>query len=286
MLVGLDSNGNRLYADTASKEDKCFCPYCDEQLILKKGQIRVPYFSHRVKSDCIYNTDKDYKSEWHIRMQNYFPRESLEVRFIDENTKERHIADVFLTRENIVIEFQHSPIQSDEFYSRSLFHINNGRKVIWVFDESKENPKENDKGRLRPEHYSSNNWIYKNLYFKWIRNPRSFLIKGLSIPNFYQNCAIYIYNGCEGDSIRRVLDQNDYFEYVLLSFKAIEFNKITNYIELTYDDSYWAKQEPYKSIIDEQNNKIRERNQRINERNKIAYQQLLNTRRNKRNFRF
>ena len=46
-------------------------------------------------------------------MQEYFPREACEMRFVDDETGEIHIADVFLEASNTVLEFQHSPISED-----------------------------------------------------------------------------------------------------------------------------------------------------------------------------
>ena len=86
MFVAVDKNDNRIYADLAKKGTECFCPVCNEKVILRKGKINKPHFAHVQDSDCSYGKDKDYKSEWHIRMQAYFPREFCEVRFVDEKT--------------------------------------------------------------------------------------------------------------------------------------------------------------------------------------------------------
>ena len=48
---------------------------------------------------------------------------------MDEKTGERHIADV-KTPKGLVIEFQHSPIQSEELRSRETFYDN----MIWIVD--------------------------------------------------------------------------------------------------------------------------------------------------------
>ena len=61
-------------------------------------------------------------------MQEYFPREACEVRFVDDETGEIHIADAFLEGSNTVLEFQHSPISEQEFLSRTIFHLKNGRR--------------------------------------------------------------------------------------------------------------------------------------------------------------
>ena len=45
------------------------------------------------------------------------------------------IADVYLKETNTVIEFQNSPIDCEEFERRTMFHVNHGRHVAWIFYE-------------------------------------------------------------------------------------------------------------------------------------------------------
>ena len=137
MFVAQDIEGNRLYADEYDEAVPCYCSICGESLIYKKGDIKRSYFSHKANTKCEWGLDKDSKSEWHIRMQEYFPKEAREVRFVDSKTGEQHIADVFVQKHNTIIEFQKSNIEPKEFIARTNFHINNGRRIVWVFDESR-----------------------------------------------------------------------------------------------------------------------------------------------------
>ena len=54
MLVGVSENDNRILARDASKESKFFCPSCQEQLILKKGNVKIHHFAHKAESTCLY----------------------------------------------------------------------------------------------------------------------------------------------------------------------------------------------------------------------------------------
>lgn len=47
---------------------------------------------------------------------------------------EKHRADICVEEKKMVIEFQHSPISSDEFERRCLFYTSAGYQLIWVFD--------------------------------------------------------------------------------------------------------------------------------------------------------
>lgn len=141
MYVALDKNGNRIYADDEQRYIECFCPACGEPLIHRKGTRKRVHFAHKQKTNCFMRLNKDYMSEWHIRMQSFFPKESREYRFKDNVTGEVHIADVFDWKTNTVIEFQHSPMHEEEYLSRTYFHLNNGRRIVWIFDESRESEK-------------------------------------------------------------------------------------------------------------------------------------------------
>jgi len=171
MLVAFDGNDNRIYADNivGQKDEKIdlFCPACRKPVILKDGEIRITHFAHKKKGDCTHGSDM---SEWHIRMQKYFPKENREVPFVDETTGEVHIADIYDEESGIVIEFQHSPISPEEFRSRTHFHINNGRRIVWIFDESKILKGKYDcHGKLQPKKVTrndtANNLLLKNIEF-------------------------------------------------------------------------------------------------------------------------
>ena len=142
-------NNKRIYADEALYEygkNKTYnCPCCNEKVILKAGNVKIPYFSHLANSDCIDDYDNEM-SEWHRYCQSLFPKEYREViitktytelypddlNCIGDMTKETHIADICY--KNYIIEFQHSPMDPDTFLKRTLFYTHAGYKLIWIFD--------------------------------------------------------------------------------------------------------------------------------------------------------
>lgn len=40
-------------------------------------------------------------------------------------------------------------IMREEYLSRTMFHLKEGRRIVWVFDETMEKPKPGDMGRSR-----------------------------------------------------------------------------------------------------------------------------------------
>ena len=238
MFVALDSQGNRLYADSGKRYTDCFCPECNEPVQHKIGKIRRPYFAHRVNSECSFGNDKDYKSEWHIRMQEYFPKECREVRFVNEQNGEVHIADVFLQESNTVLEFQHSPIKEEEFISRTAFHLNNRRRIVWLFDESttSDNPQY---GRFSEDDCEWERWPYKDKSFRWLRNPRRFLNKGPDIGRFYKVYSVCVFTGTEGDVFHRIIGEHAGFQYVTFSLHDIEMNDTLDIEEFFKSELAW-----------------------------------------------
>ena len=225
MYVAIDKIGNRIYADDEQRYMECFCPACGELLTHRKGSKKRAHFAHKQNTNCFMGLNKDYMSEWHIRMQSYFSKESREYRFQDMETGEIHIADVFDSETNTVIEFQHSPIHEDEYLSRTYFHLNNGRRIVWIFDESRENTKDGYKGRLKHDdlcvpcwNYGeiSLGWLYKEQSFKWMYTPRKFLSLGPKLTDYSDRYSVFVYTG-EENVVYRIISEEYNFEYITLS---------------------------------------------------------------------
>ncbi len=253
MLVAYDKDGNRIYANSEERYKECFCPECGRPLIHKKGEIKAPHFAHKVDANCPYGADKDSKSEWHIHMQELFPPESLEVRFKDVNTGELHIADVYLEQSKTVIEFQHSPISAEEFRSRTLFHANNGRRIVWVFDERGKEP-DLEFGRLRQEDDTSYQPCHTHLHFKWLRSPRKMLSSIVSNGNVLQanNYSVCVYYG-EEDIVHRLIREDFDYSEVVLSVHPIKLSETMNVDEFFIPESHWLSFSPWKEMIEERN---------------------------------
>lgn len=111
----------------ATKGAKGICPSCSAELIAKCGQVKINHWAHKGARNC--DPWWENETEWHRLWKNNFPRESQEICLIDEQTGEKHIADV-RTSHGLTIEFQHSFINQQERISRESFYKN----MIWVVD--------------------------------------------------------------------------------------------------------------------------------------------------------
>lgn len=252
MLVAADKQGNRLYAESSGKRyTECYCPVCGAPVVHKIGRVRRTHFAHRSDTNCYFGRDKDYKSEWHIRMQDYFPKEAQEFIFVDKETGEKHIADVFLKESNIVLEFQHSPIEEKEFWLRTIFHLKNKRRVVWLFDESVANQKSGYFGRFKPDDCAWEQWPYEDKCYKWLRKPRSFLAKINEFEKWHNFFSICVYTGNKGDVFHRIFREHIGFEYVTFSLHNIEMKTNIDAEEFFKPESYWQGQDPWKEIFEQ-----------------------------------
>lgn len=248
MLIAHDKDNNRIYANSGEQYKECYCPDCGNPVIFRNGSHNIPHFAHKADSECSYGKDKDSKSPWHIRMQEIFPVDSLEVRFHDEKTGELHIADVFLKESNTVIEFQHSPIEDEELVKRTRFHVSEGRRVVWIFDESKA---ESEYGRLKKSEIPLNGWPYDEFEFDWPRSPRKVLNAlhtGNQLDN-YGNLSICVYFGDEENTVHRIIRQELGFKEVVLSVHPIILQAAMDIDDFFRTDRYWLEQSPWKESV-------------------------------------
>lgn len=106
---------------------KGLCPGCSQPVTAKCGTRRIWHWAHLTKKTC----DRwwEPETEWHRLWKNNFPIEWQENIQHDNQSGEKHIADV-RTNHGLVIEFQHSHLDPQERIARESFYKN----MIWVID--------------------------------------------------------------------------------------------------------------------------------------------------------
>lgn len=107
------------------------CSLCGGEVFARCGPVRIAHWAHKSVDDCeTYSRDM---SAWHKGWQDKFPEAWREEPIIDLKIPERHRADI-LTAENLVIEFQHSPIDEEEQLAREKFYSSHSSGMVWVVD--------------------------------------------------------------------------------------------------------------------------------------------------------
>ena len=138
------ASGQRVEAYTGGRGT---CPACNGEVIAECGTYRVSHWAHRGIRDC--DTWAEKETDWHRAWKNNFPAECQEFVQRDGQSGEKHIADV-RTPHGLVIEFQHSHLDSLERAKRERFYGN----MVWVVDGTRlqrDYPRfDREKGALRP----------------------------------------------------------------------------------------------------------------------------------------
>lgn len=112
-----------------TKGAHALCPVCRQEVIARCGTKRIWHWAHQKDCQC---SDQwwENETEWHRRWKEEFPEDWREVVLQDDSTGEIHRADVKLQNSGLVLEFQHSAIDPQEFQSRVNFY----RNMVWVAD--------------------------------------------------------------------------------------------------------------------------------------------------------
>lgn len=106
------------------------CPCCAGELIAKCGQFKIHHWAHKDLKSC--DPWWENESEWHRQWKSYFPIERQECIFINQETGEKHIADVYSEKE-AVLEFQSYSIDPEEMRARENFY----KQLVWVINGQK-----------------------------------------------------------------------------------------------------------------------------------------------------
>lgn len=110
---------------TAEPKQRGVCANCGEEMIAKCGRTKAWHWAHKSREMC--DPWWENETEWHRAWKAEFPDDWQEVVNLDQNTGERHFADI-KSAHGLVVEFQHSPIKDEERISREEFYGD----MIWI----------------------------------------------------------------------------------------------------------------------------------------------------------
>jgi Competence protein CoiA-like family len=111
-------NNEKTKADRKNREMGAVCPFCNESVIARCGDINIWHYAHKVENNC----DWKEETEWHLDWKQRFPKECVEIK-IGNNR-----ADVYINGR--VYEFQNSAINTTDILMRQLAFP----KLTWIFN--------------------------------------------------------------------------------------------------------------------------------------------------------
>lgn len=136
MIIAESKAGIKVHAKTAERKTDYYCCLCKERVIFKKGQIKIPHFSHVHNSTCsVYSEGETWehlkgKSDLYDWLEKLGYNPELEVYIAEINQR----ADILLNwkAQLYAIEYQCSPISEREVIMRTQGYQSLGIKPIWI----------------------------------------------------------------------------------------------------------------------------------------------------------
>ena len=135
-----------------------------------------------------------------------------------------------------------------------MFHLNEGRRIVWLFDESWKNSDEEsynrkyyNNGKLAQFHNKQARGPYRLKSFRWLYR-RKFVEEGPSSVD-QPNYCVCVYSGAEGDIFHKIVSQRE--DIIIVSLHDIAMSNELNIEEFFTPEKYWQDQEPWKSQFKE-----------------------------------
>ena len=114
-----------------------YCPICQESLIMKAGEIRIPHFAHKKNSDCTSGFSEP-ESHQHLEgkrhLNEFFIRQGLEPSLEHYLPAIRQRPDLlvnFMGR-TYAVEYQCSPLSRNSLLDRTQGYIKEGIIPLWI----------------------------------------------------------------------------------------------------------------------------------------------------------
>jgi len=232
MLIGISDNGDRIIARDAIKKAKFFCPSCHEELILKKGEIKIHHFAHKAESTCLYAGESLDHLQTKLQIYDALLKHPKVINPELEKPMGLVRPDIIFTLKEmtpdfmdiqVVIEIQNSPIEITEIQRRNSEYRKNSYPVLWVLP-NKFVPKFNHNMECKVTHWQKYlHEIYdEKIYFH---------VSGLDVFPLHYEDVVRNYD-------KTYLENHPYVESgnTLVTKKRMKMYKNLNLI----DDFFWT----------------------------------------------
>jgi competence CoiA-like predicted nuclease len=116
-----------IHADRALRGPVYNCRFCPSEMILKRGEVRIPHFAHRASQSCIslHKPESEFHLKLKKRVHEFLKGSELEVRIGD------HVFDV--VHNQFIFECQVSAISLEEMHDRERCAQEHDKEIVWVF---------------------------------------------------------------------------------------------------------------------------------------------------------
>lgn len=135
MLAALNTKKEIVFGpETQKDEGPFFCPSCNSELNLRKGEIKIHHFSHKVKNNCFRIGESLSHMEAKYRIYLILKTIFKDKVHMEYNKFRDFIPDVYVNiKTPFAVEIQHSKLTNKVFEERTQKYIDNNIRVYWVF---------------------------------------------------------------------------------------------------------------------------------------------------------
>ena len=144
MYAALNDKGHLVYAEQITAEmlalsHKWYCPTCHQAVVFCQGGRKRPYFAHQNGSCQTIQATKRVtrESKRHLaakRLLGSWLAQQGEVVCLEQAMASDQIADVYLAKYHVIIEFQHTPIAQTLLRARHQLYCQQGYQTLWLMD--------------------------------------------------------------------------------------------------------------------------------------------------------
>ncbi len=163
----------KLAKDVNKNDGPFYCTFCDEEMILRKGMVKVPHFAHKKGSNCPYSTGETFEHE-KAKLDLLLSAKKMDIKANVEVKISEHVrADVLLDfgDRKVAVEFQKSGMSVEQCQERLKNYRETGIPVIWIFliDDLRGNFILKKSISTKIEYFSK---LFNNEYFDSLNNEK------------------------------------------------------------------------------------------------------------------
>lgn len=234
LLIAENNNGKLTQADFGTKNQKYYCPFCGEELILKQGLVKIPHFAHKANSNCKF----DY---WEPESQRHLEMKKMVMEKVTKHNKciiaeyehqiDNLIADVYFEIVHrsdsfkVAVECQCSPKSLWDFIDKTRVYTDMGVHTLWLFDFPekwrKTTTRLHDEIRTTKPLQEMHKWYYGRIYSLWEDK-----LLGVHFDSVYRDREVW--DPDEGTII---------YEYRLKDVRTPNLNQIRSWKLLPFENS-------------------------------------------------
>lgn len=139
------------------------CPKCLQPVVLKRGAVKFPYFSHQVNNRCSLNEgERHLTAKFKINEQiNHLGWQSVTEKMVVANQQR---ADIYVEPIRVAVEYQYSPISLQAVRRRTSGYYSQNIRVFWVLGDSYLNQRVTFNLLARFAYYSNQLGMYVLFY--------------------------------------------------------------------------------------------------------------------------